>query len=157
MYRRLLIKQEKKLHQPEKFICISYPQIDFLIPSDFVISAVSINDLDTSLLQDQTAGIFNFDDIASSFAQKPRDANVKTMMLLQGDDDIPVSFVTGQECKVSTIPLNKFSLFTDHYADCLKKIGLLACIFENERIKFLIDVKQAINHITGGMADGGVR
>ena len=156
MYRRLLIKQEKKLHQPEKFICISYPQIDFLIPSDFVISAVSINDLDTSLLQDQTTGIFNFEDIASSFAQNPREANVKTMMLLQGDDDIPVSVVTGQECKVCNVPLNNFSLFTDHYADCLKKIGLLACIFENERIKYLLDVKQAISHITGGMADGGV-
>ena len=147
------------MHQPEKFICISYPQIDFLIPSDFVISAVSINDLDTSLLQDQTTGIFNFDDIASSFAQNPREANVKTMMVLQGDDDIPVSFVTGQECKVCTVPLNNFALFPDHYADCLKKIGLLACIFEDERIKFLLDVKQAINHITSGIKDavGGVQ
>ncbi len=147
------------MHQPEKFICISYPQIDFLIPSDFVISAVSINDLDTSLLQDQTTGIFNFDDIASSFAQNPREANVKTMMVLQGDDDIPVSFVTGQECKVCTVPLNNFALFPDHYAGCLKKIGLLACIFEDERIKFLLDVKQAINHITSGIKDtvGGVQ
>jgi hypothetical protein len=130
-----------------------------LIPSDFVISAVSINDLDTSLLQDQTTGIFNFDDIASSFAQNPREANVKTMMVLQGDDDIPVSFVTGQECKVCTVPLNNFALFPDHYAGCLKKIGLLACIFEDERIKFLLDVKQAINHITSGIKDavGGVQ
>ena len=146
------------MQHPDKFVCISYPQIDFLIPSDFVISAVSINDLDTSLLQDQTTGIFNFDDIASSFAQNPREANVKTMMVLQGDDDIPVSFVTGQECTVCTVPLNNFALFPDHYAGCLKKIGLLACIFENERIKFLLDVKQAINHITSGIKDavGGV-
>ncbi len=124
-----------------------------------MISAVSINDLDTSLLQDQTTGIFNFDDIASSFAQNPREANVKTMMVLQGDDDIPVSFVTGQECKVCTVPLNNFALFPDHYAGCLKKIGLLACIFEDERIKFLLDVKQAINHITSGIKDavGGVQ
>lgn len=135
------------MHQAEKFICVSYPKIDFLIPGEIVISAVSISDLDPSMLQDQTTGIFDFDRIASLFAQLPREANIKTMMILKGDDDIPVSVVTAQECKVCSVNLNEFSLFPDFYSECLKKVGLLACIFENKRIKLLIDIKKVMESV----------
>ena len=150
------------MHRAENFICISYPKIDFLIPGDFVISAVSISDLDSSLLHDQTAGIFDFDEIAAVFAQLPREANIKTMILLKGEDDIPQSVVTAQECKVCTVQLDEFSLFTDFYADSFKKIGLLACIFNNNRIRFLIDIKRIMEYLQSSSVNtdecfGGVR
>ena len=40
------------MRQPEKFICISYPQIDFLIPNDYVISSVGVKDLNISPIPD---------------------------------------------------------------------------------------------------------
>ncbi|MCR4939207.1 MAG: hypothetical protein K5930_03740 [Treponemataceae bacterium] len=130
------------MHRSENFICISYPKIDFLIPGEYVISAVSISDLDSSMLHDETSGIFDFDEIAAIFAQLPREANVKTMIMLKGEDDMPLSVVTAQECKVCSISLNDFSLFPELYAERLKKNGLLACLFENKRIKYLIDIKK---------------
>lgn len=133
------------MQHPDKFVCISYPQIDFLIPGDFVISAVSIKDLDTSLLHDQTTGIFDFDEIASSFLQLPREADIKTMVIVNGDDG-PVSLVTAQECKVCTVLLSEFSLFPGFYAEFFKKFGLFACIFEADRIKFLIDIKKIVEY-----------
>ena len=135
------------MQKAEKFICISYPKIDFLIPGEFVISAVSISDFDSSMMKGQTTGIFDFDEIASLFAQLPREANIKTMMILKGDDDIPVSVVTAQECKVCAVSLDEFSLFPDFYAEYLKKIGLLACVFENKRIKLLIDIKKVMESV----------
>ena len=53
--------------QPEKFVCIPYPQIDFLIPSEEVVSSVGVKDLNLSLLSDQESGFFDFDEIASKF------------------------------------------------------------------------------------------
>ncbi len=150
------------MHRAENFICISYPKIDFLIPGDFVISAVSISDLDSSLLHDQTAGIFDFDEIAGAFSQLPREANIKTMILLKGEDDIPQSVVTAQECKVCTVPLDEFSLFTDFYASSFKEFGLLACILKKNRIGLLIDIKKIMEYLQNSSVNaeecfGGVR
>lgn len=135
------------MRQPEKFVCISYPLIDFLIPNEYVVSAVGVKDLNISLLHDQSSGIFDFDEIASVFTQIPRESEIQTMVVLHDDNNAQMSIVTTQECRVCTIRLNEFSLFSDYYSEQFKKFGLLACSFEDERIKFLIDVRKTINYM----------
>jgi len=138
------------LQEPEKFICISYPTVDFLIPNDYVHSAVGVKDLDTSLLQDYTSGIFDFDSIAAEFHQTSVKSSIKTMIVFKGSSINQLSIVTSQSCKVCTIQLKDFSLFSDYYSESFKKFGLLACNFTENRIRFLIDVKQIIKIMTTG-------
>ncbi|MCR5063135.1 MAG: hypothetical protein K6A89_07590 [Treponema sp.] len=133
--------------QPEKFVCISYPLIDFLIPNEYVVSAVGVKDLNISLLHDQSSGIFDFDEIASVFTQIPRESEIQTMVVLRDENNVQMSIVTTQECRVCTIRLNEFSLFSDYYSGQFKKFGLLACSFEEERVRFLMDVRKTINYM----------
>ena len=137
------------MQQPEQFISISYPQIDFLIPNEYVVSAVGVKDVQVGFMHDQNAGIFDFDDIATGFKQYPRPSHVKTLIVLKEDDKNQISIVTTQECKVCTIPLKNFRLFSDYYAQGLQQFGILACTFEGERVRFLMDVKQAIQYMNG--------
>lgn len=136
------------MRQPEKFICITYPQIDFLIPNEYVVSCVGVKDLNISLLQDQNSGIFDFDDIAREFNQPPRQSDIKTMIVLKGEGINNLSIVTTQECRVSTIPLKDFGLFSDSYSSQFEGFGILACNFNKERLRLLINVKQIIDYMT---------
>jgi len=99
------------LPQLERFICITYPQIDFLIPSDYVASSVGVKDLNLSLLSDQKSGFFDFDEIASQFIQIPRESSIKTMIVLKEVNGKRLSLLTTQECKVCMIDLREFGLF----------------------------------------------
>ena len=131
--------------QPEKFICITYPQIDFLIPSDYVASSVGVKDLSISLVSDSDSGFFDFDEIASQFIQVPRQSDVKTMIVMKDMGEKRLSLLTTQECKVSTIDLKEFGLFSDFYSEQFKKLGFLACSFKEDRLRILMDVRQTIN------------
>ena len=133
--------------QPEKFVCIPYPQIDFLLPSEEVVSSVGVKDLNLSLLSDQESGFFDFDEIASKFIQIPRQAEIKTMIILQGNEKARLSLLTTQECRVSILPLKKFRVFSDFYSEQFKKLGLLACSFTEDRLGILMDVKQTIAYM----------
>ena len=133
--------------QPERFICIAYPQIDFLIPSDYVASSVGVKDLNLSLLRDQKSGFFDFDEIASQFIQIPRESAIKTMIVLKDVDGERLSIVTTQECKVSMIDLREFGLFSDFYSEQFKRLGFLACSFKEERLRILLDVRQTVNYL----------
>lgn len=135
------------MQQPEKFVCIPYPQIDFLIPSEEVVSSVGVKDLNLSLLSDQESGFFDFDEIASKFIQIPRQAEIKTMIILQGNEKARLSLLTTQECRVSILPLKKFRVFSDFYSEQFKKLGLLACSFTEDRLGILMDVKQMIRYM----------
>ena len=135
------------MQQPEKFICIKYSQVDFLIPNGDVASAVGLNDFDPSLMKGALTGIYDFDEIASLFNESPAQTNLRTMIVLNEKDAEQLSVVTTQECHVCTISLNDFSLFSNNYFENFRKIGLLACIFEDKRIRYLMNVKQTINYM----------
>ena len=135
------------MKQPEKFISISYQKIDFLIPSEEVVSSVGVKDLNLSLLSDQESGFFDFDEIASKFIQIPRQAEIKTMIILQGNEKARLSLLTTQECRVSILPLKNFRVFSDFYSEQFKKLGLLACSFTEDRLGILMDVKQMIRYM----------
>ena len=151
--------------QPEKFISIAYQQVDFLIPNDNVISSVGVKDLDVAQLQRGEAGIYDFDEIASVFMQKPRESDLKTMIVMKAEKteknnkpgtagaEDHISIITTQECKVCTIPLQELSLFPDFYSDQFKKFGILACGFQDNRIRLLIDVNQTINYMSDSVLE----
>ncbi len=141
------------MRQPEKFICITYPQIDFLIPNEYVISCVGVKDLNISLLQNQSSGVFDFDDIARNFNQTPRVSDIKTMIVLRGQGINNMSIVTTQECRVSRIPLNTFGLFSDSYSSQFESLGILACNFEEGRLRLLINVKQIIDYMNNNLLE----
>ncbi|MCR5189225.1 MAG: hypothetical protein K6C97_09840 [Treponema sp.] len=136
------------MRQPEKFVCITYPQIDFLIPNEYVISCVGVKDLNVALLQDQNSGIFDFDDIARKFNQTPRQSEIKTMIVLKGQGVNNLSIITTQECRVSTISLKKFGLFSDSYSSQFESLGFLACCFDGDKLRLLINVKQIIDYMS---------
>ena len=141
------------MQQPEKFVCISYPQIDFLIPNDAVLSSVGVKDLTISMLRDQEAGFFDFDEIASQFIQIPRQADIKTMIVLKGEGEKHFSIVTTQECCISIINLKEFGLFSDFYSQQFQKLGFLACSFKEERLRIILDVKSTIKFMNDSLLE----
>ena len=141
------------MRQPEKFICISYSQIDFLIPNDYVVSAVGVKDVQFGLVHNQNSGVFDFDDIATGFSQYPRPTHVKTLIVLKDETDAQVSIVTTQECRVCTVNLNDFGVFSDFYSAPFKQFGFLACTFEENRMGILIDVKQIIDYMNDSLLE----
>lgn len=140
-------KWEKRLRQPDQFVCISYSLVDFLIPGDDVLSAVGVEDFGTDFLMGQDSGIFDFEEIASKFTDDSLETNVKTMMVLKGENDTQMFVVTAHECRLCTVKLDSFSLFTDFYSDFFKSFGLLACNFVGNRIQFLLDVGRIIKYL----------
>ena len=141
------------MQQPEKFICISYSQIDFLIPNEYVISAVGVKDVQVSLMHDGSEGVFDFDDVAAGFSQYPRPTHVKTLIVLKDGNGNQVSVVTTQECKVCTVPLKDFSFFSDCYAAAFKQFGFLACTFVNNKMRMLIDAMQLIDYMNDSLLE----
>ena len=134
------------MQHPDRFICISYPTVDFLIPDDEVFTAVGMMNFEESMVGFET-GIYNFDELAKEYQGDKRDANVKTMIVLKENGKGQTSLVTAQECKVCKIPLKNFSLFSDIYADSLKAFGILACSFTDDKIRYLIDVRKAVKYM----------
>ena len=134
------------MQQPDTIICISYSQIDFLIPNEYVQSAVGVKDVQVGLLHDENSGIFDFDDVAAGFSQYPRPTHVKTLIVLKDENNNQMSVVTTQECKVCTIPLKDFKLFSDCYSEAFKQFGFLACTFEDKRMRILIDAVKLIDY-----------
>ena len=141
------------MQQPETFICISYSQIDFLIPNEYVQSAVGVKDVQVNLMHDENSGVFDFDDIAAGFSQYPRPTHVKTLIVLKDENNNQVSIVTTQECKVCTVKLTDFKLFSDCYFEAFKQFGFLACSFEGRRMKILIDAMQLIDYMNDSMLE----
>lgn len=141
------------MQQPDQFISISYPQIDFLIPNDFVISAVGVKDVQVNFMHNQNSGIFDFDDIAAGFNQYPRLTHVKTLIVLRDENNNQVSVVTTQECKVCKVDLSDFKLFPDFYSEQFKQFGFLACTFEEKRMKLLIDIQQTIDYMNNSLLE----
>ncbi len=140
------------MQQPEQFICISYSQVDFLIPNKYVVSAIGIRDVQVQFMNNQNSVIFDFDDIAIGFHQYGRPSHIKTLIVLNyGDNNI--SIATTQECKVCTIDYNDFSLFSEFYSKPMKEFGFLACIFEEDRMKILLDLKQTIDFMNNSLLE----
>ena len=134
----------------ERFICISYSLVDFLIPHDDIVSAVSIGEFDTEAMCGPMTGIFDFDSIAAEFGEERLKKNVCTMIILKKDDEEVTqrSIITASECKVRIIKLTDFSLFSDFYAQSLAHLGFQACVFDGGRIQFLVDINRMLDYLS---------
>ena len=133
--------------QSEQFICIPYPKIDFLIPNNTVVSTVGVKDLNISLLHNETTGVFDFDEIAAQFKQTPREAEIKTLVVVKGLGENNLSIVTTQECTLCNIDLKDFGLFSDYYTEQFQKLGFLACSFKDNRLRLILDIKSTIKYM----------
>ena len=134
------------MQQPDTFICISYSRIDFLIPNEYVQSAVGVKDVQVGFMHTDNSCVFDFDDIASGFSQYPRPTHVKTLIVLKDENNNSLSVITSQECKVCNVPLKDFRLISDYYSEGFKQFGFLACAFENNRMRILLDVKRLVDY-----------
>ncbi len=141
------------MQQPEKFICIPYSQVDFLIPNDYVVSAVGVKDVQLGFLHNDNSGIFDFDDIATKFNQYPRLTHMKSLIALKDENNNQISIVTTQECKVCTVHLQEFGLFSDFYAKPLMQLGILACNFTDTKMRVLINVKQLVDYMNDSLLE----
>jgi len=135
------------LPQPDRFICISYSNLDFLIPNDEVFSAVSLKEFDVEQMCGSLTGIYNLDDIAKYFNEKPLEKNIHTMVMLKKTGGTQVSFVTNSECRVCKIKLDDFGLFSNYYSSRLAHLGIQACSFEEKRIRYLLDIRKIIDYL----------
>ncbi len=135
------------MQQPDKFICVSYSSIDFLIPNDEVFSAVGMMDIDDEVMSGSATGIFNLDALAREFKETPREANVCTMIVLKDKGQGQTSLVTTQECKVCRIPLKDFSVFPERYANGFTDFGILACSFYKNKLRFLLNARKAVRYM----------
>lgn len=133
--------------QSEQFICIPYPEIDFLIPNNTVVSTVGVKDLNISLLHNETSGVFDFDEIAAQFKQTPREAEIKTLVVVKGLGENNLSIVTTQKCTLCNIDLKEFGLFSDYYTEQFQKLGFLACSFKDNRLRLILDIKSTIKYM----------
>ncbi len=133
--------------QLEKFVCISYSKIDFLIPNEDIFSAVSMKDFDVEQMCGPVTGIYNMDEIAAQFKEVPIDKNIRTMIMLKKANEGQLSFITASECKVCLINLDKFSLFSDIYSEGLSHFGILACSFEDGRFRYLLDLPKLVDYL----------
>ena len=134
------------MQQPDRFICISYSSIDFLIPHEEIDSAVGLRDFNLDCGAD--TGIYDLDELAAEFNEGKKETSIYTMIILKAQDSRQLSFVTTHECKVCNIPLREFSLFSEIYSERLKNCGILACNFTDSKLRFLLDIRKAFNYQT---------
>lgn len=162
----------------ENFICLTYSSVEFLIPKQDVVSALSCNDSNfltnekgerTIILSSKLLKYFDFDIFADSIGQAIRETNVKTCVVINCNniftDSKEIGIVTSAECKVKNIPLNSFSLFSSVYNTKLTEKGIIACKFKPitqattveapdsaglEKICYLIDIKKLLAKLQGG-------
>jgi len=111
-----------------------------------VQSAVGVKDVQVGFMHNENSGVFDFDDIAAGFSQYPRPTHVKTLIVLKDEKNNQISIVTTQECKVCTVPLKNFRLLSDYYSDSFKQFGFLACAFENNRMRILVDAMTLVDY-----------
>lgn len=134
------------MQQPDRFICISYSSIDFLIPNEEIDSAVGLRDFSMDFGSD--TGIYDLDELAAEFNESRKETGIYTMIVLKAQKSRQISFVTTHECRVCNIPLRNFSLFSEIYSERLKNCGILACNFTDSKLRFLLDIRKALNYKT---------
>lgn len=134
------------MRYPENFICLSYKTIDFLIPEKKVVTAGCSGEnliyMGEKLLTvdfDKALAELNF---LKTTAADSEDKKIKTSIIMKNEGLVEnagcYALLTSSDCRVSSLTLDVFSLFEEPWAS-LKKNGLLACTFYDDKIAYLID------------------
>ena len=137
----------------KKFICFSYPQIDFYFSESNVPAAFfsSENDFKEGKLHVDAVEFFksempfvDFDLLARLFFSSIKTLTGRTSLIFKGknvfNNGEDFALVTSGNCKIIEKKLSDFSLFSDFYSACFVSKGILAWSFVLEKPAFLIDL-----------------
>lgn len=138
----------------KKFICFSYPQIDFYFSESNVPAAFfsSENDFKEGKLHVDVAEFFksempfvDFDLLARLFSSSIKTLTGRTSLIFKGknvfNNGEDFALVTSGNCKIIEKKLSDFSLFSDFYSPYFVSNGILAWSFAAHKPAFLIDLE----------------
>ena len=133
-----------------KFVCISAGKINFLIPSDQVVTSVYCSGGNyfrdgKFIYENQMIPFMDFYNDNSSVEYfgdviyTETAIVIKNTTLFQGYKYF--SLITSKKCVVVDVDFKEFSLFSKIFESNFKKIGFRACYFIDDSIYYLIDVE----------------
>ena len=150
------------MNHSEKFVCLSYPELNVFIPQknipavlcckteDFADGKLKISSIDnkTSFIS-----FIDFDLCAQSFFQHTEVKKIKTAFLISNEQfsepifesEKNLTVVTSAECFVIEKDASSFSLFSPLYFEHLKKMGIFACSFSENKFGILIDIRKFLD------------
>ena len=150
------------LNHSEKIVCLSYPELNFFFPQnnipavlcckteDFTDGKLKISSIDnkTSFIS-----FIDFDLCAQSFFQHTEVKKIKTAFLISNEQfsepifesEKNLTVVTSAECFVIEKDASSFSLFSPLYFEHLKKMGIFACSFSENKFGILIDIRKFLD------------
>jgi len=139
----------------KNFICLKYKNIEFMISKEEVFTAVcsqpqsfinqeTQNGLQRRFIFDsELLSYIDFDKIVETHFGISIPAEIRTAVIIKNtkifEKEEYFALVTSASCRVNSIPLKNFSLFSNFYADAEKERGIIACRFENDSISYLIN------------------
>ena len=150
------------MNHSEKFVCLSYQKLNFFFPQknipavlcckpeDFSDGKLKIHSLDnkTSFIS-----FIDFDICAQSFFQHTEVQKIKTAFLISDENlceplfesEKNLTVITSAECFVIEKDASSFSLFSPLYFEHLKKMGIFACSFSENKFGILINIKKFLD------------
>lgn len=150
------------MNHSEKFVCLSYPKLNFFFPQKNIPAVLCCKPEDFSdgklkipSLDNKTSSIsfIDFDICAQSFFQHTEVQKIKTAFLISDENiceplfesEKNLTVITSAECFVIEKEASSFSLFSPLYFEHLKKIGIFACSFSENKFGILIDIKKFLD------------
>lgn len=128
----------------EWFACLNYGRFDILIPqSSFTESTYSLTPLRSQLAERFNCMEINLDKNISSIFNIEKDGLPVTEIALKSNP--PVILRTSIVPTVIQIQLSSIKFFSNLYKHHLKKFGILAARFTDDRIQYLVNVSKLIN------------
>lgn len=128
----------------ETFISISCGACELLLPQNGVFCA-AVSDGDSSC---GVSSVYDLDELCRDFCGAIPAASVRTMLLL-GEGSERLAFLTSCECKVCSLSLESFSVFSACYEQGTLRRGIIACRFSEHSIGYLLDMGQFVAYRNG--------
>lgn len=141
---------KKILKDYSKFVCISAGKINFLIPSDQVVTSVYCSGGNyfrdgKFIYENQKIPFMDFYNDNSSVEYFGDVIYTETAIVIKNtslfDDTKYFSLITSKKCVVLDVAFKDFSLFSRIFEDNFRKIGFRACYFVGDAIYYLVDIE----------------
>lgn len=142
----------------KKFICLSYPAINFFIAEEKIPSAICCQkeNMHDSRIKINSSDVFetelpyiDFDLCAQLFCRQIASSSMRTALVLKSqglfDGSENFALITSADCKIIEKEIRTFSLFSTVYFEFFKSRGILAGDFSKEKNGFLLDVRSFLD------------
>ena len=128
----------------EWFACLNYGRFDILIPqSSLMESTYSLTEIHSQLAQKLNCEEINLDSRVSSIFKIESSLPPVTEIALKSQP--PLILRTSIVPTVMQIPLSSIKFFSALYKSHLKKYGILAARFNEDKIQYLVSVSKLVN------------